>query len=471
MIAELRALDGASSLAAASGKLAVLDRLLTRKKAQGSRVLLFSQFTLALDVLEEYCLQQFGRAGYLRLDGATNRIDREMDVRSFNVDFSPVFIYLISTRAGGQGINLATADTVVLYDTCWNPQVDLQAEDRAHRIGQRKQVRVYRLISESTMEERILATARQKLFIDKLVIKDAGRADGAPQASQANAGGDGDDDDERSVSELWATLCHGASELLDPAKNGRILGAEDYDAILDSAVERAEDDAAIAMAQATVADADGAAMAGAMAQAVKAAAAAEISGQDSSLVSNYELKAYGKKRLLVIGLAGLQTLCEDRGVWQAGFRLSQAAEALLMWKSKREAAGVKCSALSSAERPKPSKPPATKGPGQGSGAQGSGSGPNKKPKVQKAKAARNLVAVTFGEGGPLGITWRPGVVLQGGSHQSVVIQKIHDGYMAAAKAAATGLGEGLALWSVAGKTTVGAPYADVIKMIIDATRP
>ena len=137
----------------------------------------------------------------------------------------------------------------------------------------------------------------------------------------------------------------------------------------------------------------------------------------------------------------------------------------------KQAAGVKRSALSSAERPKPSKPPATEGPGQGSGAQGSGSGPNKKPKVQKAKAARNLVAVTFGEGGPLGITWRPGVVLQGGSHQSVVIQKIHDGYMAAAKAAATGLGEGLALWSVAGKTTVGAPYADVIKMIIDATRP
>ena len=131
MVAELRALGGASSLAAASGKLAVLDRLLVRKKAQGSRVLLFSQYTLALDVLEEYCENSFGRAGYLRLDGATNRIDREMDVRSFNVAGSRVFIYLISTRAGGQGINLATADTVVLYDTCWNPQVDLQARPAA----------------------------------------------------------------------------------------------------------------------------------------------------------------------------------------------------------------------------------------------------------------------------------------------------------------------------------------------------
>lgn len=143
MQAELRSLGGAS-LAAASGKLALLDRLLVRKQAEGSRVLLFSQYTLALDVIEEYCGQKFGRARYLRLDGTTNRIDREMDVRSYNAAGSPVFIYLISTRAGGQGINLATADTVVLYDTCWNPQVDLQAEDRAHRIGQKKQVKVYR---------------------------------------------------------------------------------------------------------------------------------------------------------------------------------------------------------------------------------------------------------------------------------------------------------------------------------------
>ena len=361
MEAELRALGG-SSLAAASGKLAVLDRLLVRKKIAGSRVLLFSQYTLALDVLEEFCARQYGRAGYLRLDGATNRIDREMDVRSFNAAGSLVFIYLISTRAGGQGINLATADTVVLYGTCWNPQVDLQAEDRAHRIGQNKQVKVYRLISESTMEERILATARQKLFIDKLVIKDAGAigraVDGAPHRA---APGDPDQggDDEQSVSELWATLCHGASALLDPAKNGRTLTAEDYDAILDGAVERAEDDAAIARAEeagaAAVGEADGAAMAGAAAKAVHAAStaastAAEVKSPASSLgrlpryavnydpsryAVNYDLKGYGEHRLLLIGTNGLQQLCQDRGIWSPVMGPGQAAAALLLWKSDR----------------------------------------------------------------------------------------------------------------------------------------
>ena len=107
-----------------AGKLSLLDRLLKRCKAAGSRVLLFSQYTLTLDVLEEYALLRFGPKGaaYLRLDGATNRVAREMDVRCFNATPS-IFLYLISTTAGGMGINLATADTVVLYDTSWNPQV------------------------------------------------------------------------------------------------------------------------------------------------------------------------------------------------------------------------------------------------------------------------------------------------------------------------------------------------------------
>ena len=136
-------------------------------------------------------------SAYFRLDGTTNRIAREMDMRSFNEDGSSAFLYLISTRAGGQGINLATADVVVLYDTCetspllaqphggsseppprscrcYNPQVDLQAQDRAHRIGQTKQVKIYRLISPSSFEERVLRRARQKLLLDALVIKKEG---------------------------------------------------------------------------------------------------------------------------------------------------------------------------------------------------------------------------------------------------------------------------------------------------------
>jgi SWI/SNF-related matrix-associated actin-dependent regulator of chromatin subfamily A member 5 len=95
----------------------------------------FSQYTLALDVLAEYITTKYGveGVGYLRLDGTTNRFKKEMDVRSFNTPHSTIPIYLISTTAGGVGINLASADVVILYDTCYNPQVDLQAQDRAHR--------------------------------------------------------------------------------------------------------------------------------------------------------------------------------------------------------------------------------------------------------------------------------------------------------------------------------------------------
>ena len=126
---ELCGLQG-NALTAASGKLALLDRLLDRIIPKGSRVLVFTQYTLCLDALELYCKHKFGSNKHLRLDGSTNRICREMDVRSFNAANSKYLLYLISTKAGGQGINLATADTVILYDTCWNPQVDLQAQDR-----------------------------------------------------------------------------------------------------------------------------------------------------------------------------------------------------------------------------------------------------------------------------------------------------------------------------------------------------
>ena len=114
-------------------------QLLLRMKGEGSRVLLFSQFTSMLDILEQYVISQGWL--YKRLDGSTNRIIRELDVRDFNKPESPIFLYLISTKAGGLGINLATANTVVLFDSDWNPQNDAQAMARAHRIGQKKEVR------------------------------------------------------------------------------------------------------------------------------------------------------------------------------------------------------------------------------------------------------------------------------------------------------------------------------------------
>eukprot|EP00808_Paulinella_micropora_P021784 g56470.t1 len=155
-----------------SGKVMVLDKLLKKLKAQGSRVLIFSQMTRALDILEDYCLIRGHQ--YCRLDGGTSTLERETMMERFNAPDSDKFLFLLSTRAGGLGINLYTADIVILFDSDWNPQMDLQAQDRAHRIGQKKPVFVYRFVSEGTIEEKIIERAAVKLRLDALVVQ-AGR--------------------------------------------------------------------------------------------------------------------------------------------------------------------------------------------------------------------------------------------------------------------------------------------------------
>lgn len=152
-----------------SGKMMLLDKLLTRLKANGSRVLLFSQMARVLDILEDYCI--FRGYQYCRIDGQTDHEDRIQAIEEYNRPGSEKFIFLLTTRAGGLGINLATADIVILYDSDWNPQVDLQAQDRAHRIGQQKQVCVFRFITEHSVEEKIIERALQKLRLDQLVIQ------------------------------------------------------------------------------------------------------------------------------------------------------------------------------------------------------------------------------------------------------------------------------------------------------------
>ncbi|XP_060230470.1 probable global transcription activator SNF2L1 isoform X2 [Meriones unguiculatus] len=152
-----------------SGKMVALDKLLARIKEQGSRVLIFSQMTRLLDILEDYCMWRGYE--YCRLDGQTPHEEREEAIEAFNAPNSCKFIFMLSTRAGGLGINLASADVVILYDSDWNPQVDLQAMDRAHRIGQRKPVRVFRLITDNTVEERIVERAEIKLRLDSIVIQ------------------------------------------------------------------------------------------------------------------------------------------------------------------------------------------------------------------------------------------------------------------------------------------------------------
>ena len=162
------------------GKLLVLDKLLLRLKKQGSRVLIFSQMTRQLDILEDYCgYRRDDDFSYVRIDGSTNGVDRQDYIDAFNAPDSKIFMFLLSTRAGGLGINLQacghascaptapsefglsppapleqTADSVVIYDSDWNPQADLQAQDRAHRIGQKKEVKVFRFVTQDSIEEK-----------------------------------------------------------------------------------------------------------------------------------------------------------------------------------------------------------------------------------------------------------------------------------------------------------------------------
>ena len=124
--------------------------------------------------MEDYCYWKGFK--YCRLDGQTQHSDRIAAIDDFNHPESEKFIFLLTTRAGGLGINLATADTVIMYDNDWNPQVDLQAEDRAHRIGQKKQVVIFRFITENAIEEKIIDRATQKLRLDQLVIQQARHA-------------------------------------------------------------------------------------------------------------------------------------------------------------------------------------------------------------------------------------------------------------------------------------------------------
>ncbi|TAF02553.1 MAG: hypothetical protein EAZ77_18680 [Nostocales cyanobacterium] len=156
-------------LVKASAKMKLLDALLKKLKQEGRKVLIFSQFTSMLNILEDYCT--FREFKYFRLDGHTPGEERQVMINTFQRDNDDHFLFLLSTRAGGLGINLTRADTVIIYDSDWNPQMDLQAMDRAHRIGQKNPVNVYRLVCENTVEEKIIERQMIKLKWDYLIIE------------------------------------------------------------------------------------------------------------------------------------------------------------------------------------------------------------------------------------------------------------------------------------------------------------
>ncbi|XP_067686166.1 lymphocyte-specific helicase-like [Haliotis asinina] len=150
-----------------SGKMLMLDRLLPELKKRGHKVLIFSQMTKMLNILESYC--EIRNYKYCRLDGSRSVENRGEQIQSFNED-DDMFLFLVSTRAGGLGINLTAADTVIIYDSDWNPQCDLQAQDRCHRIGQTKPVLVYRFVTANTIDQRIVERAAAKRKLEKLII-------------------------------------------------------------------------------------------------------------------------------------------------------------------------------------------------------------------------------------------------------------------------------------------------------------
>jgi len=212
-----------------AAKMVMLDKLLKRMKAKGSRVLIFSQMSRVLDIMEDYSVMR--GYPYCRIDGSTAHEDRIQAIDDYNKEGSEKFLFLLTTRAGGLGINLTTADVVVLFDSDWNPQADLQAMDRAHRIGQTKQVYVFRFVTESAIEEKVLERAAQKLRLDQLVIQQ-----GRTQQPAKNAA---------SKDELLTMIQHGAEKVfnskgaLGPAGDGDFADDE-FDKVMKRGEEMTE---------------------------------------------------------------------------------------------------------------------------------------------------------------------------------------------------------------------------------------
>uniref|UniRef100_A0A8C7WK60 Chromodomain helicase DNA binding protein 7 n=1 Tax=Oncorhynchus mykiss TaxID=8022 RepID=A0A8C7WK60_ONCMY len=204
----------------AAGKLVLIDKLLPKLKAGGHRVLVFSQMVRCLDILEDYLIQK--RYPYERIDGRVRGNLRQAAIDRFSRPDSDRFVFLLCTRAGGLGINLTAADTCIIFDSDWNPQNDLQAQARCHRIGQSKAVKIYRLITRNSYEREMFDKASLKLGLDKAVLQSmSGRenaANGVPQLSK------------KEVEDLLRKGAYGA--LMDEEDEGSKFCEEDIDQIL-----------------------------------------------------------------------------------------------------------------------------------------------------------------------------------------------------------------------------------------------
>ena len=204
----------------ASGKLVLIDKLLPRLKADGHRVLIFSQMVRCLDILEDYVTHK--HYPYERIDGRVRGSDRQQAIDRFSKPGSDRFVFLLCTRAGGLGINLTAADTVIIFDSDWNPQNDLQAQARCHRIGQSKAVKIYRLICRNTYEREMFDKASLKLGLDKAVLQSMN--------TQKTSGGLDGQLTKKEIEELLRKGAYGA--LMDDDNAGDKFCEEDIDQIL-----------------------------------------------------------------------------------------------------------------------------------------------------------------------------------------------------------------------------------------------
>ncbi|TFK56559.1 hypothetical protein OE88DRAFT_1730039 [Heliocybe sulcata] len=206
-------------LISGSAKLRLLKNMLPKLKARGHRVLLFSQFVIALNVIEDFLVGEGYK--YLRLDGDTKQADRQKGMDAFNKPGSDVFIYILSTRAGGVGINLWSADTVIIFDPDFNPHQDLQAIARSHRFGQTKPCLVFKLLVKESAEERIMQAGKKKLVLDHLIVQKM-------------------DDDEEGKEDVQSILMFGAKALFEGDTNDSSRDINYTDQDLEKLIEKTE---------------------------------------------------------------------------------------------------------------------------------------------------------------------------------------------------------------------------------------
>ncbi|MCJ1475967.1 hypothetical protein MMC13_004631 [Lambiella insularis] len=231
--------DVLKGLITSSGKMMLLDQLLGKLRKDGHRVLIFSQMVRMLDILSDYL--RLRNYQFQRLDGTIAAGPRRMAIDHFNAPDSNDFCFLLSTRAGGLGINLMTADTVILFDSDWNPQADLQAMARAHRIGQTKPVSIYRLVSKETVEEEVLERARNKLMLEFITIQRGVTDKDAKELTDKMARVGKSVAEPTSSDDISRILKRRGQKMFEQSGNQKKLEELDIDAVLENAEEHQTD--------------------------------------------------------------------------------------------------------------------------------------------------------------------------------------------------------------------------------------